>query len=145
MLNLTRQEKVVIQFLVACFLVGATIHLYKTRISRVRYEKSLQQSAEADTFRNQAGQVDSEYTEIQQRADQSAISKSKVTLQHKINLNTATKQDLMLLPKIGPVTAENILAYRTQVGKFSNIEELLKIKGIGNKTFERIKGDVTLE
>jgi len=49
------------------------------------------------------------------------------------------------LPKIGSVTADHILEYRAQVGKFNRIEELLNVKGIGIKTFEKIKGEVTLE
>lgn len=145
MLNLTRQEKIVIQFLVACFLVGATVRIYKTRADRISHEESLQQLAVADSFKYHASQIDSEYARLQSAPRQSASTQSTTTLQRKINLNTATKQDLMLLPKIGPVTADRILEYRAQVGKFNKLEELLNVKGIGNKTFERIIGDVTLE
>jgi len=145
MLNLTRQEKIVIQFLVACFLVGATLRIYKTRADRIRDEKSLQQTDMVDSFKIRATQIDSEYAQLQKKVGQPNSIKSTSTLQYKINLNTATKQDLMLLPKIGPVTADNILEYRAQIGKFNKVEELLNVKGIGNKTFERIKGEVTLE
>ncbi|MCK4448882.1 MAG: helix-hairpin-helix domain-containing protein, partial [Candidatus Marinimicrobia bacterium] len=49
------------------------------------------------------------------------------------------------IPKIGPVTAERIILYRMENGRFNSIEELIKVKGIGKKTMERIKGEVTIE
>ncbi|HED11771.1 MAG TPA: helix-hairpin-helix domain-containing protein [Caldithrix abyssi] len=56
-----------------------------------------------------------------------------------ININTATKSMLIRLPKIGPVTAENILNYRKENGAFRRMEDLLKVKRIGPKTLEKIK------
>jgi len=145
MLNLTRQEKVVIQFLVACFLVGAALHLYRMRTDRATYEENIPDTAAAGSFRQVASQVDSEYVSLQSGQSRSSSAKSPISIQRKINLNTATKQDLMMLPKIGSVTADRIIGYRAQVGKFSKIEELKNVKGIGDKTFERIKGEITLE
>jgi competence protein ComEA len=145
MLNLTRQEKIVIQFLVACFLVGAALHLYKTRTDRIEYEENLHTKVAADSFQLQAMQIDSEYVVLRSDKDRASADKQTISLQSKINLNTATKQDLMSLPKIGAVTADRILEYRTRVGRFSNIDELKNVKGIGNQTFERIKGEITLE
>jgi len=145
MLNLTRQEKIVIQLLVACFLVGAALHLYRTRTNRTTYEKNFPDTVAADSFRRAANQVDSEYVSLPSDKNRSSTTKSPISIQRKINLNTATKQDLMALPKIGSVTADRILEYRAQIGKFSKIEELKNVKGIGDKTFERIKGEITLE
>ncbi len=135
----------VIQLLVACFLVGATIRIYKMRSNQISDEKSRQSTAVADSFRVHTSQIDAEYAELQKSERPSYQSQKSTNIQQKINLNTATKQELMLLPKIGPVTADHILEYRAQVGKFSKIEELLNVKGIGTKTFEKIKGEVTLE
>lgn len=56
-----------------------------------------------------------------------------------VNLNTATKEQLIELPGIGESTAEKILIYRDERKGFKNIEELMKIKGIGRKKFEKIK------
>lgn len=145
MLNLTRQEKNVIQLLVACFLVGAALHFYRTRTNRTNYEENLQNTVTADSFRHLASQIDSEYVARQRNKDRSPVSESSISIQRKINLNSATKQDLISLPKIGSVTADHILEYRAQIGRFTKIEELKNVKGIGEKTFEQIKGEVTLE
>ncbi len=63
----------------------------------------------------------------------------------KINLNTAGVKGLQTLPSIGKVTAENIVAYRTEKGPFVSVEDLSKVKGIGKKTLEKIRQRVTLE
>lgn len=56
----------------------------------------------------------------------------------RINLNTATLQQLMTLPGIGPVTAQAILDMRQQLGAFRYAEELLHVRGIGDKTLQNI-------
>lgn len=56
-----------------------------------------------------------------------------------VDINTATREDLLKLPNIGPVYAQRIIDYRNGVGKFQNIEELIKIKGIGKKRFEKLR------
>lgn len=56
-----------------------------------------------------------------------------------INLNTATIDQLETLPGIGRKTAERILEYRTKSGSFKRIEELMNVKGIGEKSFLKLK------
>lgn len=62
----------------------------------------------------------------------------------KINLNQATETDLDQLPGIGPVTAGKIIAWRTEHGRFSKIDELQEVDGIGPKTYADLAGRVTL-
>ena len=56
-----------------------------------------------------------------------------------INLNTATVEQLETLPGIGRKTAERILEHRTKTGSFKRIEELMNVKGIGEKSFLKLK------
>lgn len=61
-----------------------------------------------------------------------------------LDLNSATGQDLDALPGVGPKLAERIMEYRESVGVFHTLEELRAVKGIGKKTFERIRPLVTV-
>jgi len=59
-----------------------------------------------------------------------------------INLNTATQTQLETLPGVGPVTAGKILAWRAQHGRFSSVNELLEVDGIGQKTLAQLEPHV---
>lgn len=61
-----------------------------------------------------------------------------------LNLNTATQADLEKLPGVGPATAKQILDYRQKNNGFKKIEELMNIKGIGEKSFLKLKPLVTV-
>ena len=61
-----------------------------------------------------------------------------------LNLNTATKEELIALPGIGPAKAQAILDYRNAHGAFKSVEELKDVKGIGAKRFEKLKGELTV-
>ena len=62
----------------------------------------------------------------------------------KLSLNSATQAQLEALPGVGPVTAGRIIAWRTEHGKFSRIEELQEIDGIGPKTYSQLAALVQL-
>jgi competence protein ComEA len=65
--------------------------------------------------------------------------KSKSALTEKVNINTATAEQLQTLPGIGPALAKAIIDHRTKNGKFGKIEELLNVKGVGQKKFQKMK------
>ncbi|WP_238154480.1 helix-hairpin-helix domain-containing protein [Ornithinimicrobium sufpigmenti] len=61
-----------------------------------------------------------------------------------VDLNLADQALLEELPGVGPVTAGNILAWRDQHGRFTAVEELMEVSGIGEKTFEQLRPHVTV-
>jgi competence protein ComEA len=63
----------------------------------------------------------------------------KVLSNEKVNINTATIEQLQTLPGVGPALAQRVLDYRAKVGKFNKIEEILNVKGFGEKMFQKIK------
>ncbi|MBT2646017.1 helix-hairpin-helix domain-containing protein [Bacillus sp. ISL-34] len=62
-----------------------------------------------------------------------------------VNLNTTTQEDLETLTGIGPSKANAILEYRETVGKFKEVDELKKVTGIGDKTFERLRDSISVK
>lgn len=61
-----------------------------------------------------------------------------------ININTASSEELQKLNGVGPATAEKIISYRESVGNFNNIQDLTKVSGIGEKTFEKLKDKICI-
>ena len=61
-----------------------------------------------------------------------------------ININTAETEELVLLPSIGEGRAEDIIEYREDNGNFDRIEDIMQVSGIGEKTFEEIKEQITV-
>jgi competence protein ComEA len=82
--------------------------------------------------------------------DAPAKKRSPKELTGKLNVNTASEDQLMLLPGVGPAMSERIVGYRTKNGAFKRIADLRKVKGIGYKTLKKlepyldVKGDTTL-
>ena len=63
----------------------------------------------------------------------------------KVNINEAKQEDFEELPGIGPSIAKKIIEYREQNGKFTSIDELQEVKGIGEAKFENIKEYITVK
>lgn len=62
----------------------------------------------------------------------------------KVNINTAGVEELQTLPRIGEKVAQRIIEFRKKNGPFKRVEDLLKVKGIGEKTFMRFKDRITI-
>jgi competence protein ComEA len=66
---------------------------------------------------------------------------AKLAPGQKVNLNTATKEQLDALPEIGPVKAQAIIAGRP----YKKVEDIMKVKGIKQGTFNKIKDSITVQ
>ena len=109
MINLTRQERQVVLFLILVALLGLGINFLHKQYSKIKIIGYVSQDLGA------------------------------------INLNQATKEALIDLPGIGKELAQRIIDYRQQNSRFSYIEELQNIKGIGKSKYEALKDYFIIE
>ena len=105
-------------------------------------------STEADPSAKSAAEEDPE-TESPEIPAGSVIQPQEATgapreSDGRININSATRSELMDLPGIGSVLSERIVEYRKINGSFSKIEDLRKVSGIGEKRFEAVKDRITV-
>ena len=138
MLNLTRQERYVVYFLIVFFLIGGAIHLYKVNFSNPPVLSNSE--ARRDSLQKKVARNDSLYFSSSEKQEARSVQEPV-----KIEINNATREELMKIKGIGPVTAERILKYRKKSGKIKSLQELTNVKGIGSKTVEKIKNEVTIE
>ena len=75
---------------------------------------------------------------------QKAAGKAAAAVPAVVNLNTATATQIATLPGIGEKAAQRIIEYREKNGGFKKIEELMNVKGIGEKSFLKLKPLITV-
>ncbi|MFC1698711.1 ComEA family DNA-binding protein [Candidatus Omnitrophota bacterium] len=121
MLNLTKQEKIILLFLTVSFICGSAFSAFKKsqaspKLRIQTYE--IETLEDADRFIEQQAQV---------------------------NINSFDINELTRLPGIGKTFAQRIIDYHKLNGPFYGKEELMRVKGIGEKKFEILKDSVILE
>ena len=79
-----------------------------------------------------------------QGAKSASAAKAKATAANPVNLNSASVAQLQTLPGVGASTAQRIVEYRQKNGSFKKIEELMNVKGIGEKSFLKLKPLITV-
>jgi competence protein ComEA len=77
-------------------------------------------------------------------ADATHAATAKPAATTVVNINTATAADFEALPGIGTKTAARIVEYRQKNGPFKKIEELMNVRGLGEKNFLKLKGQLTI-
>jgi competence ComEA-like helix-hairpin-helix protein len=134
-LAVTKTERNVLLFLVTTMFIGALLRFY---------QMTFPSSAQFD-YR----ESDSTFAVLSVSLDDTiSAGSAKTTVGEengKLNINTATREELIDLPGIGEVTAERILKYREEYGKFKTIEDLCVIKGISKNKLERLSPMITAQ
>jgi len=74
-----------------------------------------------------------------------SVSDNSSAEESKINLNQADSSLLQTIPGVGPAKAQAIIDYRESVGNFESIEDIKKISGIGDKTFDKLKESIDVK
>jgi len=146
-IGLTSTEFTIFSFLIAALLAGGILNFLK--YSPNESESIVFDYTETDnlfdslsiSLENVEKRVDSKQELLDFSVDKSSSSdtKNKELLEKSINLNTANIELLIKLPGIGIKTAEKIIELRNFKGGFSNINELLEVRGIGEVKLETIK------
>lgn len=139
----SRQEKLVITFLLFFFLLGAGIRLYQNYFGQhlpvgstpAGTQDSLRQTfqARAQTF---------SMTPMSPVSDLPPPTALKKRL---VNINSDSVNELARLPRIGPGLARRIIEYRQKNGNFTEKKQILKVRGIGPKIYEEIESIITIK
>ena len=141
----TQNERRVILFLVVTFLAGGIIKLYRSSHpvqQQFNYTSSDSEFAARSALAEQPDSI------LEQSTSSSSVERRPVSKTHaskKININTASAVELTKLPGIGEAMAKKIIAYRNEHGNLKTVEELMNVKGIGKKKFERLAPLLTVE
>jgi competence protein ComEA len=127
----TKNEQKVFLFLSVVFLAGVAVKAYKAYITPP-VRTAFNYAASDSVFYARSGAA---------TGDTAAVVQPPAV----IDLNTATKDQLMSLPGIGETMAERIMLHRQEQGRFRRIDELRKVKGIGEKKFEKLKPHIEVK
>lgn len=137
MRGFTRQEQRAILFLLVSFGVGSAVLWYRRNLPPPPVEQVL-----LDSLQVHARHLAPDTQRVEERVTLKGTKRNAP--QRPVDLNTATLEDLVALPGIGEVLAQRILEYRKQHGKFSRIEELEKVKGLGASKLQALKEHVVV-
>ena len=136
----TRNEAVVVLFLSIAAMAGGLVRLFTPSVERhsladaYRRHDSVFAARSAELVPRETGGANSAHT-----VSSGPVHDAETPAQASINLNTASAEKLATLPGIGPSIARRIIEYRDAQGLFEAVEDLMNVKGIGPKKFERIK------
>jgi competence ComEA-like helix-hairpin-helix protein len=141
-LNFTATERIVVLTLVGAFILGLGIRLFRQDATGSPGFDYAASDAEF-TARSSARALPSTPARAADTVTAPAAAGAPGAARSagagvRVDLNRASKRDLMGLPGVGEVIAERILLYREEHGGFAGVADLMKVKGIGKKKLEQI-------
>ena len=134
-LGLTKSEAGVILFLSFGLIIGGAAKILKFDSATEHYDFSKSDSC----FEMASSKIDSIIASEEDTLNSTVKSKSKPSVDFPIDLNTATLIELTALPGVGKITAQRIIDFRGANIRFTSVEDLLRVEGIGQKKFKKIK------
>jgi len=158
-LGLTGSEAAIIITLVITFAIGVIIKYsgwdrpdkFSYSETDKQFEEKTKQSFNdlkqqnlTESQKERSGEIKSLYDSLMAANENRPSKPNELRLNKKININTAYAADLMLLPGIGEVMAEKIIEYREKIEGFKKIEDIMNVKGIGEKKFGKLKPYITV-
>ncbi|MEJ5352282.1 MAG: ComEA family DNA-binding protein [Melioribacteraceae bacterium] len=153
----TETESKVILFLLIALFIGAAINFFKnnrnnnfleynySKDDSLFYSYQLPQNDSAEKYVNLGVDYQRELLDFSKENLTKNINKEIKDSSKLININSASLTELISLPGIGEKTAAEIISYRKNNGAFNNINDLLKIKGIGKSKLDKIKSRITIK
>lgn len=139
-IGITRQELRLIFFLLLFLFIGLALKIFKEQYPQ--YEK-FDYTYVDSLFATYENRIDTTYNPFLMESD--TIILKSLNVDRKININEASEKELALLPNIGPKTANTIIEHRIKFGEFKSIEDLMNVKGIGQKKFDKLKNNIIVE
>jgi competence protein ComEA len=142
----TRNESNVVVILASAFLVGLGIRWYQSSTRVEPATKQFDYSRSDSIFQERSKLIAalSAQPSAQTPNAHPSTGRKPTLAPGSININTASKGELMQLPGIGATYAERIVKHRKDHGPFRSVRDLLNVKGIGEKKFARLKGLLTV-
>lgn len=157
-IGLTTTEIKTVVFVVSIFVIGFGYKHFFHNADKSEYkifDYSLQDSlfyqTEEDTSINFSLKSDEKKVDYKQEVldfntrSFNNVQKKNIPAEKSINLNLADVKDFEQLPGIGEKTAQNIVDYRNSIKKFTNVNQLKNVKGIGESKFQKIKKYIFIE
>ena len=133
--------------------LDAPVAYYQTSDLDSSYEEKSDDKSDVSSFESEqssaetsdkSSSFDISAADVSSSVDATSVEASKTIINGKININTATKEELMTLDGIGEIFAERIIEYREKNGGFLSVDELKNVQGIGDKRFNSIEDKITI-
>ncbi len=150
---LLRKQEQILSVIALVLLAG--IILYHVLSSPLRYEVTVEEEVTTETvvattsvslsFQNESPPESEPASEtLSEPVSEAPTEAPGIDATGKVNLNTATLEDLKTLKGVGDSKAQAIIDDRTENGPFGSVEDLTRVSGIGQKTFESLRDQITV-